>query len=137
MTPALLIVEDDPDDLFLLQRALARLDCRLPQHCFGDGIELLAHLDQLAPGDPLPALLLLDLNLPRMDGREALRRLRDHPSLQALPVVVLSTSREQRDREAVMALGAQAFLSKPDSLGGLVVALRGVLRSQGLLAEAA
>jgi CheY-like chemotaxis protein len=73
---------------------------------------------------PRPGLVLLDLNMPRMDGREALARIKAHPALRRIPVVVLTTSRAQADVLRSYDLGANSFITKPRSFGGLVEAMR-------------
>lgn len=113
------LAEDDAEDLFLILRALRRLRPGLAIRTARDGVELLEQLRSCAPAQ-LPALLLVDLNMPRMDGRELLRALRGEPRLAAIPVVVLTTSVEPEDRRRAAALGTAGYLSKPDSLAGMV-----------------
>ena len=100
----LVMAEDDPDDRFLLQRALRRVAPSLSPLLLSDGVELMQHLGNREA--PLPRLLLLDLNMPRMDGLEVLLRLRADARLSAIPAVVLTTSGESENLARVRASGA-------------------------------
>lgn len=124
----LLLADDDPDDRFLILRALRRIRPAVRVATARDGVELLAQLHALAAsGRALPRVVLLDLNMPRLDGREVLRELAADPQLRALPVVVLSTSTEAEELRRVLALGAAAFVSKPAEFTRLTDALREVV----------
>lgn len=126
--PTVLIAEDDADDRLLAEEAfrVSRIDCDL--RFVGDGEQLLAYLrGEGAYADrgahPFPAVVLLDLNMPRKDGREALAEMRGDERLRGLPVMVLTTSRAHEDRSRVVQLGACDFATKPtrfDELVGIV-----------------
>lgn len=110
-----LLVEDNCDDQTLTLRALARHKLPNPVLLASGGQDA---LDCLAArgrhsGTPLPALVLLDLRLPDLDGLEVLRRIRAEPATAQLPVVVLTTSREASDIEAAYRYGANSYLHKP------------------------
>lgn len=122
----LVLAEDDPDDRFLIVRALKRVRpaLRVMQVC--DGTELIEYLRARASG-VLPQLVLLDLNMPRMDGREVLALLHADARLRTIPVVVLSTSVEREDLERARALGAADFISKPDEFSKTVGVLSALL----------
>ena len=114
----LLLVEDNTDDEALTLRALGRNRIELPVIIARDGVEALDWL--LATGlhaardtSIQPALILMDLKLPRIDGLEVLRRIRADARTRLLPVVVLTTSREQRDIRAAYAAGANGYVRKP------------------------
>ena len=97
-----LVAEDNPDDVLLLQRALAKSSFGLPVRCVSDGQEVLDYLEGHPPFSdrlryPLPTLLLLDLKMPRVDGFEVLTWLRQHPSLGRMLVVVLTGSPMKED----------------------------------------
>ena len=121
----ILMAEDDTDDRLLVQDALA--ECKL-EHTIrfvGDGEELMDYLlwqgKYLTPESaPRPTFVLLDLNMPRKDGRQALREIRAHPDLCRLPVVVFTTSKAQGDVEKVYELGANSFVVKPVAFDALV-----------------
>ena len=125
MLAQVLIADDDPDDRFLILRALSRCDADLSASAVRDGVELIAHLHgRQARSLPLPRLVLLDLNMPRMDGREVLRQVRSNSSLKDLRVVVLTTSVQHEEGARALALGASACFSKPESFAALVDLLR-------------
>ena len=121
----ILMAEDDADDRLLVKEALA--ECKL-EDCIrfvADGEELMDYLlwrgKYLTPeAAPRPTFILLDLNMPRKDGREALREIRAHPDLRRLPVVVFTTSNAKTDVEMVYDLGANSFVVKPVAFDALV-----------------
>jgi CheY-like chemotaxis protein len=111
-----LVVEDDADHLFLIRRALADMGgTEVTVEVAGDGeqaAERLARRSWFGTGER-PQLVLLDLKMPRMDGLEVLRRIRADAAAADLPVVVLTSSERQEDREAAVAAGATWFVCKP------------------------
>ena len=109
----ILLVEDNPVDLDLTLRALAKRNLTNPVHVARDGEEALAWLPRWEANEPWPALILLDLKLPRVDGLEVLRRLKDHTDLCAIPVVVLTSSEEDQDIKKAYQLGANSYIVKP------------------------
>lgn len=123
------MAEDDPDDRLLARDALdeAALAGRL---CFvEDGEELLDYLHRRGrfhdpATSPDPHVILLDLNMPRKDGREALQEIKSDPTLRRIPVVVLTTSTEQEDIARSYDLGVNSFVTKPASFEGLVETMR-------------
>lgn len=125
----ILMAEDDPDDRFLAQEALeeARLANRL---CFvHHGEALMDYLyrrgDYAAPGvAPRPGLILLDLNMPKKDGREALEEIKADPDLRRIPVVVLTTSKAEEDVLRSYDLGVNAYITKPVTFESLVEVMR-------------
>lgn len=108
--PCVFIADDDEDDRYLLAKAFATYspECRL--HFADDGAAL---LDALIQSGSQPGLILLDLNMPRLNGFEALKVLRQHPAYQATPIVILTTSEAEQDRQQARALGANDFITKP------------------------
>src|SRR5439155_18364498 len=114
----ILLAEDDADDRLLVQDAMADCDWQAEVRFVENGEELLDYLlrrgkyDQPADA-PKPGLILLDLNMPRKDGREALREIKAHPELRRIPVVVLTTSKADTDIGGLYDLGANSFISKP------------------------
>jgi two-component system response regulator len=114
-TLRVLLVEDDEDHVFLVRRALADLaGAAVTVEVAGDGEQAAERLAwaRFAPGGP-PQLVLLDLKMPRMDGLEVLRRIRADEAVAGLPVVVLTSSERQEDREEALRLGATWFVCKP------------------------
>jgi len=112
--PFFLMADDDEDDCMLARDAFAASGVLGTLHCVEDGIAL---MDCLSSSLHLPALILLDLNMPRKDGREALREIKSNPQLRSIPVVVFTTSREEKDKTFTRELGAESFVTKPASFG--------------------
>lgn len=120
----ILLVEDDPDDIYLIGEAID--ECQLSVHIFvvEDGEQMLDYLHQRGAYTdpniaPKPDLILLDLNMPRKDGREALAELKQNPDLRSIPVVVLTTSSAERDKTYSYDKGASGFVTKPVTFSGL------------------
>jgi len=109
----ILLVEDNPMDVDLTRRAFRRRRLTNPIEVARDGEEALAFIDRWEAGDPLPVVILLDLKLPKVDGLEVLRHLKAHPQFSTIPVVVLSSSTEDRDIQAAYHLGANSYIIKP------------------------
>ena len=110
----ILLVEDSPDDVLFTRRAFAKNHIRNEIVVANDGEEALRRLFPDDGTAPLrPALILLDIKLPKVDGLEVLSRIRRHDSTAALPVVVLTTSNEERDIVESYRLGANSFVRKP------------------------
>jgi two-component system response regulator len=107
----ILLVEDNDDDVALTRRAFKRNNITSELVVCRDGAEALAHLAD--PARELPAVVLLDLNLPKVDGREVLRRLRADPRTRLLHVVVLTSSKEEQDVVQSYAVGANSYIRKP------------------------
>jgi two-component system response regulator len=108
--PVILLVEDSEDDVELTLRALRRSGIQSRVEVARDGV---AALDYLQRGTPLPSVVLLDLNLPRLSGLEVLERLRAHPRTRLVPVVILTSSRDEADLARGYALGANSYVRKP------------------------
>lgn len=132
MNPAtLLLVEDEPDGVFFFQHSAAEVGLTNPIHVSKDGQEALDYLEGV--GDfsdrqkfPLPELVILDLRLPRADGFEVLRRIRAHPQLGRLIVVMLTSSASDSDIERAYALGANGYLVKPLQLADLAAIVQAI-----------
>ncbi len=122
MTKIILLVEDNPTDEKLTLRAFKKSGLANEIVVARDGVEALAHV--LAPDRELPAIMLLDLNLPRIDGHEVLRRIRADDRAKHLPVVVLTASKEEEDVMRSYALGANAYVRKPVELVEFIEAAR-------------
>ncbi len=125
----LLMADDDADDRLLTREALAESRLANQLVFVEDGEELmdyLRHRGRYSNGgaSPRPGLILLDLNMPRKDGREALREMKADPDLRLIPVVVLTTSKAEEDILRTYDMGASAYISKPVTFAGLVHVMR-------------
>jgi CheY-like chemotaxis protein len=125
----LLLVEDNPDDIELTRRAFARNNIINQLVVVTDGEAALHYLFATGPyagRDPqaLPHAVLLDLNLPKISGLEVLRRIRAQETTRRLPVIILTTSREERDIVGSYDLGANSYVRKPVDFGQFVEAAR-------------
>ena len=111
----ILLVEDNPDDVRLTRRSFKENHIMNELIVATDGAEALDYLLKTAddPDGLLPAVTLLDLNLPKIDGLELLQRIRTHPKLKRLPIVVLTSSKEQIDLVRSYELGANSYIQKP------------------------
>ncbi len=118
----ILMVDDDPGDRELTMRQFARSKIRNDMHVVEDGEEAMDYLQRRGrysdpATSPRPDLVLLDLNLPKLDGREVLSRIRAIPSLRTLPVIVMTVSDQNTDVATMYDLGANAFMVKPVDIG--------------------
>ena len=109
----ILLVEDNPMDVDLTLRAFKRRHVSNPVLVARDGEEALSWMPRWEAGETTPAVILLDLKLPRVDGLEVLRHLKSHPTLRTIPVVVLTTSAEHVDVQTAYQLGANSYIVKP------------------------
>lgn len=121
----LLLAEDDPDDRMLIRDALREAKIANDLRTVEDGEELLEYLHRRGRytserAAPRPGLILLDLNMPRKDGREALQEIKSDPDLRHVPVVVLTTSKAEEDVLRSYDLGANSFITKPVTFQSLV-----------------
>tara|TARA_B110000211_G_C14065993_1_gene547678 strand:- start:1613 stop:2074 length:462 start_codon:yes stop_codon:yes gene_type:complete len=121
----ILMADDDEDDRLLTQDALAESRVLNELHFVEDGVELLEYLERRGKFEdkitsPRPGLILLDLNMPRMDGREALEAIKANPNLKGIPVVILTTSKQEEDMVKGYNLGAASYITKPVTFDGLV-----------------
>lgn len=128
----ILLADDDEDDRLLTTKALAESRLANDLHVVGDGEELMDYLHRRGAyaaleSSPRPGLVLLDLNMPRKDGREALREIKSDHSLRQIPVVVLTTSKAEEDIYRTYDLGANSFITKPVMFESLV----GVMKDLG------
>jgi len=130
-TAVILMAEDDADDQLLAQEALSESAWRGDLRFVQNGEDLLDYLFRRGPyapptDAPRPGLILLDLNLPRKDGREALREIKADSGLKRIPVIVLTTSKADTDIAGLYDLGANSFISKPAQFEALVNVMKSV-----------
>lgn len=126
----ILMADDDEEDRLMTQEALIEARLANELRFVVDGEDLMDYLHRRgAYGDgvdaPRPGIILLDLNMPRKDGREALAEIKSHPDLRQIPVVVLTTSKAEEDILRTYDLGVNSFITKPVTFAGLVDVVRG------------
>ena len=118
----ILMADDDEDDRMSTEEAFREHHLANEFHTVNDGEELMEYLHRRGKYSdaPRPGLILLDLNMPRKDGREALKEIKTDPSLRSIPVVILTTSSEEEDILKTYDLGANSFITKPVGFESLV-----------------
>jgi len=114
-----LIAEDDADDRFLLQTAFEENGFSEPLHFVEDGVELMNFLKSKETNS-FPKFILLDLNMPKKDGREVLREIKENPKLATIPVVIFSTTNNEQEMKRCYQLGANSYITKPNSYDHLL-----------------
>jgi CheY-like chemotaxis protein len=124
----ILMVEDNPGDVRLTREALKEARIRNRLHAVPDGVEALAFLRREGKyaAAPRPSLILLDLNLPRKSGRETLAEVKADPNFRRIPVVILTTSRDEQDVLQSYDLHANCFITKPVDLEQFLAVIRSV-----------
>jgi len=129
MRAPIMLAEDEDTDVFLFRHALTRAGIPHELVVVGDGAQAVEYLSRFAaaghsPAAPMPALLLLDLNMPRMTGFEVLAWLRVRDTFKTMPTVVLTSSHLETDRQLAFALGAVDYRVKPNSVNHLIEVVR-------------
>lgn len=109
----ILLVEDNPVDLDLTLRAFATKKLSNPIQVARDGEEALEYIERWEKGEPKPVVVLLDLNMPKINGLEVLQVIKSHPEFKTIPVVILTTSAESSDLKAAYERGANSYIVKP------------------------
>ena len=109
----ILLVEDNPIDLDLTLRAFATKNISNPIQVARDGEEALEYFNRWENGEQTPIVILLDLNMPKINGLEVLKKLKSHPEFKAIPVVILTTSSESSDLKTAYELGVNSYIIKP------------------------
>lgn len=124
----ILLVEDNPGDVRLTREALRNGSIPTNLRTVSDGLEAMAYLRKKGEyrAAPQPDLILLDLNLPRKDGREVLAEIKQDPELRRIPVVVMTTSAAEQDVLKSYDLHANCYVTKPPDFAGLVAAVRAI-----------
>jgi len=125
----ILLADDDPDDRLLTKQALAENRLANDLRFVENGEELLDYLYRLGKyrdpaSSPRPGLILLDLNMPKKDGREALEEIKSNPDLRQIPIVILTTSKTEEDIYRSYNLGVNSYIAKPVTFQGLVEVMR-------------
>lgn len=115
-SPFILIAEDDVDDRMLLQTAFDEGNFNVQIEFVGNGSELLEFLEEKTK---YPNIILLDLNMPKKDGRETLREIKQHPVFKKIPVIVFTTTKNENEIARCYELGANTYVVKPDSFESL------------------
>jgi two-component system response regulator len=129
MPMTILVADDDADDRLLIEEAFDESRLANEIHFVEDGEQVMWYLRRenefkYLSGRPFPGVVLLDLNMPRKDGREALREIKADPALCRIPIVVLTTSHAEEDIASTYGLGVSSFITKPASFEGLADALK-------------
>jgi DNA-binding response OmpR family regulator len=119
------LIEDNPGDVLLIREALREEGLDVDLMHFHDGDEAWASLNRQAEA---PQLILLDLNLPRVDGSLLLRQIRAHPVLSQVPIAILTSSQSPADEEEVLSMGAERFIRKPSGLEEFLTSVGGAVR---------
>jgi CheY-like chemotaxis protein len=127
------MADDDPDDCMLTEDAFEEAQLTNELRFVKDGQDLMDYLHQRGPyanpgRAPRPGLILLDLNMPKKDGREALREIKANPELRSIPIVVLTTSKAEEDILRTYNLGANSFITKPVTFDSLVDVVKTLAR---------
>lgn len=129
----ILIADDDLDDCQMIKEALVESRLLNELHFVHDGESLTDYLRHIGEFEnsaryPLPGLILLDLNMPKKDGREALKEIKEDPRFRHIPVIVLTTSKAEEDIVRTYDLGVNSFITKPVSFAALVQVMRDIGR---------
>ena len=118
--PLILVADDDRDDQFLLQTAFNESGVEEELEFVPNGVELLNNLyERLNHENSFPELILLDLNMPLKNGKEALREIKQHPALKCIPVIIYTTTNNAGEIKTCYELGANSYVVKPSSFEGL------------------
>jgi len=127
--PTILIIDDDPADQFLMQEAMQTANLQYSLRLVSDGDEALEYLYKRGRYEdrakaPRPDLILLDLNMPRFNGRQVARAIKSDPNLKNIPIVVLTTSASDTDVQELYSIGVNSYVQKPSNFDEFTNALR-------------
>jgi CheY-like chemotaxis protein len=128
---SVLMADDDEEDCLLASKAFEASGTEVSFRCVMDGMELMDYLADRsnAGGEKLPDLILLDLNMPRKDGREALIEIKAEPALRNIPIIILTTSQDEKDIAFTMKAGAESFITKPATFDEWVKIMKSLVAS--------
>ena len=119
--PLIVIAEDDADDQFLFQTAFEENGLTFQIKFVNNGVELVSYLDSCSGGQShFPSLIILDLNMPKKDGREVLNEIKNHPTYKIIPVIIFTTTKNEMEVKRCYELGANSYIVKPVSFDGLL-----------------
>ena len=126
-----LMADDDAEDCMLAAEAFAESGAKAAFSCVLNGVELMDHLKEHSRSEAkrLPDLILLDLNMPQKDGRQALIEIKSEPALQHIPIVILTTSEVQKDKDLTLKGGAESFITKPATFDEWVEMMKSLAES--------
>jgi CheY-like chemotaxis protein len=127
----ILVAEDDADDRYLLQTAFSENGNKEPVKFVNDGVELMAYLDKVHTELPtaessFPCFIMLDLNMPKKDGKEVLKIIKEHPTYKKIPVIIFTTTKNDQEIKRCYELGANTYVVKPVSFDVLMSVLEGI-----------
>jgi CheY-like chemotaxis protein len=127
----ILIAEDDADDRYLYETAFAEKGIKDPVKFVHDGVELMQYLEKIfetkEESEPnLPYFILLDLNMPKKDGKEVLGSIKQHPVFKKIPVIIFTTTKNEQEIKLCYELGANTYIVKPSSFDSLMKVLEGI-----------
>ena len=126
-SPLIIIAEDDADDRYLMKTALQESGITGVVEYVENGVELISYLESLNKEDGVvnyPKFILLDLNMPKMDGREVLKKMKTHEEFRKIPVIIFSTTKNQMEVNRCYDLGANSYIVKPVSYDTLVTTVK-------------
>ena len=137
LRPPILIAEDDADDRFLLQTAFVENGYTDAINFVENGVDVMNYLRNLAEGDNAvyPSFILLDLNMPKKNGREVLKEIKEHPELKKSPVIIFTTTKNELEINRCYELGANSYIVKPSSFE-LLLKIIDQIRNYWLLTSA-
>ena len=126
----ILVADDDEDDRLLLEAAFSERGLKEKIEFVRDGLELVGYLERIRERDAMdehfPRFILLDLNMPKKDGKEVLRFLKEHPVYRKIPVIVFTTTKNDQDIRQCYELGANTYVVKPASFDALLSVIEGI-----------
>jgi CheY-like chemotaxis protein len=118
--PFMLIADDDEDDIYLMQSAFKETHLSVKVDFVQNGIQVLTYLDQIREDNPFPDLIVLDLNMPMLNGRETLLRLKGDSRYHKIPVAILTTSMSEEEKAHCLQMGAALYLFKSSGFESIV-----------------
>jgi CheY-like chemotaxis protein len=129
--PKILVAEDDADDQLLLQSAFTENGGNQKLQFVNDGVDLMVHLKAISDSEregQYPDFIMLDLNMPRKNGKEALQEIKQHPVFKTIPVIIYTTTRDEREVKKCYELGANNYIVKPSDFQSMIRMVDTVLR---------